>query len=68
MTTYKERKENKTNFVLLKDCVVIGTFGSLKKITENVEDENFPSYWTLIRKKENPIEFDSYKIFKVKHY
>ncbi|WP_047549671.1 hypothetical protein [Psychroserpens sp. Hel_I_66] len=68
MTTYKERKENKTNYVLLRDCVVIGTYGNLKKITENVEDSNFPSYWTLVRNKEYPIEFDNYQIFKVKHY
>ncbi len=68
MTTYKERKENKTNYVLLRDCVVIGTYGNLKKITENVEDDKFPSYWTLVRKSENPIEFGNYKIFKVKHY
>jgi len=68
MTTYKQRMKDKTNYVLLKDCVVIGTYGNLKKITENVEDKNFPSYWTLIRKSENPIEFDNYKIFKVKHY
>ena len=68
MTTYKERKENQYNFVLLKEGVVIGTFGNLRKITEFVEDDNFPSYWTLVRKKENPIEFGNYQIFKVKHY
>ena len=68
MTTYKERKENQHNYVLLKNGVVLGTFGNLKKITEFVKDEKFPSYWTLVRKKENPIEFDSYQIFKVKHY
>ena len=68
MTTYKERKENQYNFVLVKDDVVIGTYGNLRKITELVEDDNFPSYWTLVRKKEYPITFDRYKIFKVKHY
>jgi len=56
------------NFVLIKDDIVLGTFGNLKKITEFVEHEKFPSYWTLIRKEEYPIVFDSYKIFKVKHY
>lgn len=68
MTTYKERKENQYNFVLLKKGVVIGTFGNLRKITEFVEDDNFPSYWTLVRKKEFPIEFMDYRIHKVKHY
>ena len=68
MTTYKERKENQYNFVLVKDDVVIGTYGNLRKITELVEDDNFPSYWTLVRKKEYPIVFGYYKIFKVKHY
>lgn len=68
MTTYKERKENQHNFVLVKDSIVIGTFGNLRKITEIVEDDNFPSYWTLVRKKDYPIEFDNYIIFKVKHY
>ena len=68
MTTYKERKEKQYNFVLVKDDIVIGTFGNLRKITEFVEDDNFPSYWTLVRKKENPIIFAKYKIFKAKHY
>lgn len=68
MNTYKEQKAKRMNYVLLKDCIVLGTFGNLKKIIEFVEDENFPSYWTLVRKKEFPIEFDNYKIFKVKHF
>ncbi|AXP80917.1 hypothetical protein CJ739_1832 [Mariniflexile rhizosphaerae] len=68
MTTYKERIKDKTNFVLIKNDVVLGTFGNLKKITDFVEDENFPSYWTLVRKDEYPIEFEDYRIFKVKHY
>ena len=68
MTTYKERKENQFNYVLLKNNVVLGTFGNLKKITEFVENENFPSYWTLVRKKEFPIEYLDYSIHKVKHH
>ncbi|WP_397364341.1 hypothetical protein [Olleya sp. R77988] len=68
MTTYKERKENQYNFVLLKNGIVLGTFGNLKKITEFVKDEDFPSYWTLVRKKEFPIELTDFQIFKVKHY
>ncbi len=68
MTTYKERKKKQYNYVLLENGVVLGTYGNLKKITEFVDDDNFPSYWTLVRKKEFPIKFDNYKIFKVKHH
>ncbi|MCB0746790.1 MAG: hypothetical protein KDC90_04935 [Ignavibacteriae bacterium] len=68
MVTYKERIKNKMNFVLVKDGEVLGTFGNLRKITEFVEDENFLSYWTLVRKENYPIEFGDYRIFKVKHY
>lgn len=68
MTTYKERKKKQHNFVLMKGDEVLGTFGNLKKITEFINDNDFPSYWTLIRKKENPIKFNDYRIFKTKHY
>jgi|TARA_B100001059_G_C17790381_1_gene559766 hypothetical protein len=68
MTTYKEQQENRMSYVLLKDCEVLATFGNLKKVVEYMDKEEFPSYWTLVRKKENPIEFNDYKIFKVKHY
>lgn len=68
MTTYKEQQENKMSYVLLQDCEVLGTFGNLRKVCEYMDGKDFPSYWTLVRKKENPIEFDNYKIFKTKHY
>lgn len=68
MVTYKEQQENKKYYVLLKDGVPLGTFGNLKKITEFVEDENFPSYWTLIRDKEFPKIINEYEIHKVKHH
>lgn len=68
MTTYKEQQKNKMYYVLLKDGVPLGTFGNLKKITEFIKDEDFPSYWTLVRKDLNPLEYDNYKIYKVKHY
>ena len=68
MTTYKEQQKNKHYFVLLKDGVPLGTFGNLKKITEFMEDKDFPSYWTLVRKYENPISFGDYQIYKVKHH
>ncbi|WP_350284487.1 hypothetical protein [uncultured Croceitalea sp.] len=68
MVTYKERKQNQQNFVLLKDGVPLATFGNLKKITEWIEDDNFPSYWTLIRKKEFPLKLGPYCIYKVRHH
>ena len=68
MTTYKEQQKNKMYYVLLKDGVPLGTFGNLKKITEFIKDEDFPSYWTLVRKDLNPLEHDNYKIYKVKHH
>ena len=68
MVTYKERQKNKKNYVLLSEGAPLGTFGNLRKITEFMEGKEFPSYWTLIRRKENPILFGKYQIFKVKHY
>ncbi|WP_044402508.1 hypothetical protein [Lacinutrix sp. Hel_I_90] len=68
MTTYKERKENQYNFVLVKNDLVLGTFGNLRKITEFINYDGFPSYWTLIRKKKFPIKAGNHMIFKVKHY
>lgn len=68
MVTYKERQENKHNFVLLEKGVPLGTFGNLKKVVDFLDGKDCPSYWTLIRKKENPISFGDYSIHKVKHY
>lgn len=67
MNTYTDRKKAKRHYVLLKDCEVIATFGSLKKICNYMGDA-FPSYWTLVRREEFPIIVDDYKIFKVKHH
>jgi hypothetical protein len=68
MATYKERKAKLENYVLLKDGIPLGTFGNLKKVVDFMDGEEFPSYWTLVRKKDNPIEFDKYSIFLVKHH
>ena len=68
MVTYKEQKENKKAFVLLKDCVVLGSFGNLKKVCDFMNGKDFYSYNTIIRKKEYPILYKGYKIYKVKHY
>lgn len=68
MTTYKERQENLEYYVLLKDCEVLGTYGNLKKVCDYLDGEDFYSYNTIIRKKEFPVTYKNYKVFKVKHY
>ena len=68
MVTYKERKKNQQSFVLLENAVPLGTFGNLKKVVEFLDGKDCPSYWTLVRKKENPISFGNYSVYRVKHY
>ena len=68
MVTYKEQQKNKHYYVLLENSVPVGTFGNLKKVVEFIDNEDCPSYWTLVRKTENPILFGDYQIYKVKHY
>ena len=68
MSTYKEQKDKKKSFVLLKDCEVLGVFGSLKKVCDFMNGEDFYSYNTVIRKKEYPILYKGYKIYRTKHY
>lgn len=72
MTTYKEQQKDKKSFVLLKNDTPIATFGNLKKVVEyvvdNFEKEDFPSYWTLVRRSKYPIITGDYKIYKVFHY
>lgn len=68
MVTYKEQQKNKHHFVLLEKSVPLGTYGSLKKVVEFLKGKECPSYWTLVRKTEYPIEFLDYQVYKVKHY
>ena len=68
MVTYKEQQKNKKYYVLLKEGVPLGTFGNLKKVVEFVNENDFPSYWTLIRDKDFPKNHGNYEIHKVKHY
>jgi hypothetical protein len=68
MTTYKERKAKLENYILVKDGIPLGTFGNLKKVVEFMKGKEFPSYWTLVRKNENPIITGDYLIYKVKHH
>jgi hypothetical protein len=66
--TYKEQIQNRTQLVLLRDNNVLGTFGNLRKVVNFMANDDFLSYWTLIRKKENPIKFRNYSIVRVRHY
>ena len=68
MATYKEQMSNKKSYVLLKDCDVLGTFGNLKKVCDFLDGEDFYSYNTIIRKKNFPIIYGNFKVFKTKHY
>lgn len=67
---YQDHIKNLQNFVLIQDLIVLGTFGNLRKLVNFIKDDDFPSYWTLIRIKEEdyPIEYNNYSIFKVRHY
>ncbi|SDR65825.1 hypothetical protein SAMN04488552_0199 [Christiangramia echinicola] len=67
MTTYKEQQKKKQYYVLLENCTVQATFGNLKKVCEFMNGKEFYSYHTLVRK-EFPVSYKDYKLFKVKHY
>ena len=69
MTTYKERQQNLQMFVLQKGCVVLGTFGNLKKVCAYLDGKDFYKYNTIVRKKDEdyPITKGDYTVFKVKH-
>jgi hypothetical protein len=61
--TYSEQKEARRFIVLTLNCEILGIWGNLKKLCSEIKekDSDFPSYWTLARKKENPIKFDTPK-------
>lgn len=70
MSTYKEQIENKYSFVLVDNGKILATFGNLRKVTNYMKDkriEDFPSYWTIIRRKGFPIDYGQYQIAKVRH-
>lgn len=68
MTTYREQQKDRTNFVLMEGSNVLGTFGNLKKVCEFLQNKDFYSYNTVVRKKEFPIIYKDYSVWKVKHY
>lgn len=68
MATYKEQMKDKQYYVLMHRDVVFATFGNLKKVCNYMAGQDFPKYNTIVRKKENPIIYKDYKLFKVNHY
>lgn len=70
MNSYAERVKNRRHYILLHRGIILGSYGSLKKLCEHVKQTrkaNFPSYWTLVRKKEWPIKIDDFEIWQVRH-
>ena len=61
--TYTEQKEAKRYMILTLNCEVLGIWGNLKKLCSDIKanDLEFPSYWTIIRKDENPIKITTSK-------
>jgi hypothetical protein len=58
---YKKEYENRKVTILNGDGEHIGVWGNLKSLCEDMkqEDSEFPSYWTLVRKEDNPIKFET---------
>ncbi|MEM7106442.1 MAG: hypothetical protein AAF502_25165 [Bacteroidota bacterium] len=57
---YKKEYSNRKVYVLLHECKVVGAWGNMRKLCEDMKKVNpgFPSYWTLIKlPKESPIVF-----------
>ena len=61
--TYSEQKEAKRYIILTLNCEVLGIWGNLKKLCTDIKENDleFPSYWTLIRKVENPLKINTSK-------
>ncbi len=69
MATYKEQTKDRKHFVLLKDNIVLGTFGRLTRIVEFMQSQEIDAkYNTLVRMKDYPIEYKGFVIYFVKHY
>lgn len=67
MKTYKERIESKKYYVLLEGKTVLGVFGCLKRTCNFMKGKKFPSYWTLVRKNFNKLEYNNYSLQIIKH-
>lgn len=65
---YKQERENRKHYVLLKNGNFVGVFGNLKKLVDYGIDKfnDFPSYSTLIKKKTAKIVIGEYVIEETK--
>lgn len=69
MATYKEQIEGRKYFVLMKGKDVLGTFGRLTRLVEQMQYHGVDAkYNTLVRRKDYPIEYMGYIIYHVKHF
>ena len=66
MTTYKERRSNTKVYVVLEGEVVIGVFSNLKKLTDYMQDKDFPSYSKLSKLKNRNVKHGKYSLFHEK--
>lgn len=61
---FQKEYKNEKAFIINLDCVVIGVWRNLRKLCTDMKiiDTDFPSYWTLTRKRnEAPIKFATKK-------
>jgi len=65
--TYKKEQQTRKHYVLLNDRDVMGVFSTLKKVCEFMSGENFPSYWTLVRKDFDKFEYGNYSLQIIKN-
>jgi hypothetical protein len=57
---YQKEYQNQKAYVISLNCTVVGVWRNLKKLCVDMKekDKEFPSYWTLTRKRdEAPIKF-----------
>jgi hypothetical protein len=66
MVTYQERKENTRVYVIIEGETVLGVFRNLTKACEFMKGKDFPSYWTVARKKQDRFDYGKYSIQKLK--
>lgn len=60
-STYQEQKEARRVSVLTGDGEHIGVWGNLKSLCEDMkqEESEFPSYWTIVRIKDEPVKIET---------
>lgn len=68
MVKHQDKVENQTTWVITDENGVLATFGNLKTLVDHYKDSDLPKYNTLVRKKDFPLSFGKYQIWKVRHY